>query len=518
MHQSPTQSAVARGAEASLCTDLIPPTILRTETVLSRLPIHTLTKKGTVSIHITRTNAHGDVDLRWDVSYNARYGPPRQLAYKLDTLVINRCLDALARPLPQVIRVGSLAQICARLGLAAGGRPKGHVKHALLQNALTAIVAQLRYKGLDGTEYTLAAGFTRYSVVFAGMQLPNGTTADAVYLLLNEPYWQVLNHAPLRPLDYAYLRGLAPTAQRCYELISYKIFAALAHGRPQATYPYAEYCTFAPQQRYDDFDHVKKQMYKVHRPHLASGYLARVHFEATLDTAGVPDWVMVYTPGPKARAEYTVCRRRPGNSRVASAAPGPDPDAPAPPARGVERLAEAAVAPAVPLVQHFYQRFHGVTVDAPPAKALYQAAALIAQHGAAAARFVVDFAWQQAQTTRYPVEHFGAILPYVPRALAVYEAQQQHATQQRAATRDAQWRVQYETFWQQEVRRLRATLAPDDLAALEATVRAQLVAAGETPACALDTMVRVERDAILAARAGIPTFDAWQQQHQEAAR
>ena len=34
--------------------------------------------------------------------------------------------------------------------------------------------------------------------------------ADAVYLVLSEPYREVLNHAPVRPLDYAYLKALTP--------------------------------------------------------------------------------------------------------------------------------------------------------------------------------------------------------------------------------------------------------------------------------------------------------------------
>ena len=65
------------------------------------LPDHTLTKCGRVTIHITRTNAQGALDLRWTVSYNEHYGPPRQLAYKLDTVVINQRLDAPPRPLPR---------------------------------------------------------------------------------------------------------------------------------------------------------------------------------------------------------------------------------------------------------------------------------------------------------------------------------------------------------------------------------------------------------------------------------
>jgi hypothetical protein len=53
-------------------TDLGPLNIIRTETVLSRLPIHNLSKKGRVNIQITKKNKYGEIDLRWEVSYNDR--------------------------------------------------------------------------------------------------------------------------------------------------------------------------------------------------------------------------------------------------------------------------------------------------------------------------------------------------------------------------------------------------------------------------------------------------------------
>jgi hypothetical protein len=45
-----------------------------------------------------------------------------------------------------------------------------------------------------------------------------------VYLVLNDPYREVLNNAPTRPLDYEYLKTLTPSAQRFYEIVSYKIW------------------------------------------------------------------------------------------------------------------------------------------------------------------------------------------------------------------------------------------------------------------------------------------------------
>jgi hypothetical protein len=274
----------------NVSADLAPLKVIRTETVLSRLPIHNLAKRGEVNIHITKHNERGELELDWDVSHSKKYGDARQLAFQLDTLIIDRRIDELGRPLPKIIRLESLRQICDELGLRSkSGDNTKSLKRALHQNAGAYITAKLRYKATDGTERVLEAGFTRYSVVFTGERLPDGSRADGVYLILNEPFWEVLNNAPTRPLDYDYIKQLPPTAQRFYQIISYKIFAAIKYKHARAKLPYSEYCTFSAQQRYYDFDHVKKQMYKVHRPHLVSGYLTKASFEATTDSDGKPD-------------------------------------------------------------------------------------------------------------------------------------------------------------------------------------------------------------------------------------
>jgi len=46
------------------------------------------------------------------------------------------------------------------------------------------------------------------------------------------------------------------------------------------------------------------QMYKIHKPHLDSGYLKSVSMDPARDAEGQPDWMMLYSPGPKARAEF----------------------------------------------------------------------------------------------------------------------------------------------------------------------------------------------------------------------
>lgn len=95
---------------------------IRVETALSRFPIHRLARKGNVNIDIQRISASGEADFRWEVSYTAKYGQPGPLAYKVDTLIVNRRVDEARRPLPELIKLGSLTDICTEMGM---GRQRG---------------------------------------------------------------------------------------------------------------------------------------------------------------------------------------------------------------------------------------------------------------------------------------------------------------------------------------------------------------------------------------------------------
>lgn len=290
--------------------ELTPLSIIRTETVMSRLPIHMLTRHGRIDIEIKRQNAKGVAELMWEVSYNEKFGVPRQLAYKLDTIVINHRIEEAGRPTPKVIRLGSLNQICKELGITSSGANTNSVRRALYQNAGAFINARLDYRGTDGTQRTVEAGGTRYTIVFTGERLPDGRRADATYIRLNDFYWEVLNNAPTRPLDYAYLKSLPPAPQRFYEVLSYKIFAALKNKHPHAKMLYSEYCTYSAQKRHDDAECFRVQMYNVHREHIRSGYLAKAWHEPALNDDGQPDWMLYYTPGYKAKAEYNAFTRK----------------------------------------------------------------------------------------------------------------------------------------------------------------------------------------------------------------
>lgn len=292
--------------------ELIPQNTIRIETALSRFPVHKLARqRGGILIDIKESTSTGELKTRWKVSYNSEYGQPGPLAYRVDTLIINRRIDDERPSIPKVVKLGSLSEICRELGVPPSGANTNDVKKALHQNASAYITAKISYKATTGEERTIEAGFSRYSVIFTGERFPDGTKANAVYLILNDVYMKVLNEAQTRPLDYDYLRQLSPAAQRFYELIGFQIYAVLKHERPRARMLYSDFCTRAPQTRYFDYEHFKKQMYKVHAPHLRSGYLLKVEFQEQQTESGEADWLMLYTPGQRAQAEFREADKRP---------------------------------------------------------------------------------------------------------------------------------------------------------------------------------------------------------------
>jgi hypothetical protein len=283
---------------------------IRVETALSRFPIHRLAKKDNITIDLQQTAENGEADFKWEVTYTQKHGQPGPLAYKVDTLIVNRRIDESGRPLPRFVKLGSLTELCAALGIGDSGENRANLRKALHQNASAYITAKIRYRTKTGKERWSEIGYSRYSVVFTGEKLPDGSEADAVYILPNPSYADLLNHVEVRPLDYDYLMQLAPGSQRFYELVSFQIYGALASGRPRAKMLYSEYCDHAPQVRYPDFDRVKKQMYKIHVPHRQAGYIMKVEYQETTDADGVADWEMFYSPGPKAIAEFEAFTRR----------------------------------------------------------------------------------------------------------------------------------------------------------------------------------------------------------------
>jgi hypothetical protein len=381
--------------------------IIRTDTVISRLPAHNLFGQGGVNIQINKKDAEGQTKLSWRVSFNPDVGEAGQLAYRIETLVINRRIDESGRPAPTMIRLGSLSDICQELGINPSGANTNSIKRALQQNAGALITANLAYKSTDGSKQKLEATFTKYSVAFRGDELPNGEKSDGVIILLNEQYRRVLNRAGTRPLDFQYLKELTPSAQRFYEIISYQIYAALKYGYPEAKLLYSDYCAYSGQPRQASAVDMNKRMYKIHQPHIRAGYITKVTYQAMRDSEGAPDWMMAYVPGPRAVAEFERFNRKlymEDHSRDL------DLD-------GEEKGREVTPI-AIRLVQHFHLLSRGIKNYQPRSKGteVKQAEDVIRRLGTEGSWFFIEYALSEAKRTRFKMAQFGGAMQYLDAA------------------------------------------------------------------------------------------------------
>lgn len=422
--------------------NLIPLEVIRTENVISKFPVHNLAKTGRVNIKLTRKRGDGDVEFHWEVTYNEKYGEAKQLAYQIDTLIIaKRIYDMFesSQPIPQIIPIGSLYQICQELGMnPQSGKNKNNVKKALGQNAGAFIDAKVTYKDRAGEERRLNAQFSRYAVVHRDQKLPDGRRADQVYIVLQPIYHEVLNNARWRPLNFTYLKELPPAAQRCYEIISTRIFAAIKYGHASAELSYSDYCAFSAQTRQSSYKPFRAQMDHVHKPHLISGYLDKVEYRQTVDADGGIDWIIVYFPGLKARVEFNYFNPRLEGVRnpkllegaTASVKHGVKQDRKLAQRLSSKLKAEpgrevAASAQPLALVRYFHQGVHGEGTTAQPnRRELEQATQLLQDYGEEAARYVVDFALAEAPKTNFEMQVFGAVLVFEKRAISSFRKRQ----------------------------------------------------------------------------------------------
>jgi hypothetical protein len=168
-----------------------------------------------------------------------------------------------------------------------------------------------------------------------------------------------------------------------------------------------------------------------------------------------------------------------------------------------------AMSQAEALVGHFHRVFHGAEEALPTARALDQAADLIARLGMERARHVIDFAHREAPKTKHRVATFGGVLQYATAALRDFErraeapaVRETAGTEARRARRESEARVR--EFWQSLPPEQRAALEAEALAGAAPATRAECAAA----AAPVRRLLLVGlRDALIRQRLGLPAAD-----------
>jgi hypothetical protein len=205
------------------------------------------------------------------------------------------------------------------------------------------------------------------------------------------------------------------TSQRLYELLSYRIFAALKHGHRRASMLYSDYCASAPLPRQITRAAILKQMYQIHRPHLNSGYIQKVDYERAQSQAGVIDLMIYYTPGWRAIDEYKAFNspKKISEGRVVNWETDYRDDLSSvlssPPNAGLPK----PLSDSEQLVNHFLLKRFGHARRKIASKEIKLAADLIGAHGLETAKELVAEAVQQALNGNFKVIWFGGLASYL---------------------------------------------------------------------------------------------------------
>jgi hypothetical protein len=106
------------------------------------------------------------------------YGPPQKVVMNLTVMVKYRAL-AQATPVREAFRLGTMESIIRELRLSGDRTSYDAVRHAFLR-----IVEETK-----GKEHAYR------QVIFPGDELPDGSAADAVYVIFSKAYVEFLEHA-----------------------------------------------------------------------------------------------------------------------------------------------------------------------------------------------------------------------------------------------------------------------------------------------------------------------------------
>ena len=290
------------------------PEIVKSEVNLLALPFFALSRKGlgqkTTTVYRNEIIRDGKrLEIFWQVTANTKYGYPGPFdkeVHKVVEQIITERMEKKGLPLRNPIAIGSIYEICHRMGISTQGKNYRKIKEALRRITLTGVESRGAFYSKDRKKWVEDIFHLYDRVIFKGEELPDGTVADTNYLFLSTWYLENINALYVKPLDYNYYRALRSTiAQRLYELLGVKFYGALQAGHAHLRYRYSTLCDLLPITRQVYLSKAKEKLSPAHVELEDTGFLSKVVWR---QGAAKDDWFIYYYPGPKAIEEVGKCQ------------------------------------------------------------------------------------------------------------------------------------------------------------------------------------------------------------------
>ena len=301
----PTSSTPIK--ESQLELELAIPKTLRTEFNFLKFPFFDLgwdTKRTKIEINESVETQEGSFKLLWRVSRNIESKFPGDFEKRVHR-VVEQIINVAPKPIENPLRIGSIHYIARLMGIVAdSGKNYQDIYSAFKNIVKTSIEAEGTFQLKEAKSKSFINDtFHLYDrVIFRGEQLPDGQTADCVYLMLGSWYLQNINNNYVVPLDWKFYNSLQGTiTTRMYEFLSIQFFVALERTQSYGDLLYSQVCDYFPLVPQSPAWKAHKQLKKAHDSLTEAKYLDRVEW---LENTSVDDWVIRYWIGTKAREEY----------------------------------------------------------------------------------------------------------------------------------------------------------------------------------------------------------------------
>ena len=282
------------------------PKILRTEFNFLKFPFFDLardSKRPRIKIEEWVETKEGTFHILWLVSRDIEGRFPGDFEKRLHR-AIEQVINASPKPTNNPLRLGSLRYIARLMGINESGKNLADIQRAF-ENIVSATIkanGTFQLKEAKSKQYIKDTFHLYDRAILKGEELPDGKTADCVYLMLGSWYLKNINNNYVVPLDWHFYNRLTGSiTTRMYEFLCIYFFTALEHGRQYYDAPYSRICDYFPVKRQYPAWKARKQLKHAHESLTQSGYFDRVEW---LETNKARDWIIRYWIGERAREEY----------------------------------------------------------------------------------------------------------------------------------------------------------------------------------------------------------------------
>jgi hypothetical protein len=446
--------------------------VLKLEVNLMNYPFFLIDNKknkiNKIELKTTVNRIGTKTEIYWHVYSNSEYGLPSQFDKEV-YMVIQEILESIPKPVTNPIPIGSIYSLIKKLCISNTTNNYKNVKKALERISVTRIKSVGAFYSKDKKVWIedLFGIFDR--IVWKGEIKVDGSIAEQNYIYLGSKFLENINSNYVKPIDRAYYKKELrfPISKRLYELLGVKFYAIFQNKNAPnyIRFSYDNLCDIIPMTNYIYVSKIKQKLEPSLKNLQNTGFLSNYKIEKENDRIFV-----YFYPGSRAIDEFKKFNSKLPNENKYEIVDDSTYDLPARnnPNQNVllssnETNPSQEDKDASELVSYFYQKLTGNNGRVPSQREIIQARKLIDEFGKDVAKYIVDYAFEEAPKTKFNMKTFGAVLQYAHDAANSYQEYIEEEKRRKKAAQEALIKQQIA----QQAKKIRESISDEEYEAAE---------------------------------------------------